>query len=466
MSALNSTARTIFAEDKTANMLIAAPDVLVHTPSTCAKATSLVLDHPTPLLHPHQGHQTKNDLLHWYGGNISEHEVSLMSHLDTPFDDSDCDTTQDEYAQYFQSLFTTPGLFTDPRDTSTLSFTSSQLFQQQFQASSSRPSLSLSSSRDLHINNSTSSHNNGIADAFLGEISTPSSDFNHELDTSPLLQSKLHLAPSSTNNHQDQLCDADASQPGSSEGIHMQDDLCVDELSHSSSVGQDDVMEVDVNCYDEASKSWPTPLLYHRFNYYLQGYDYYKKKDLLHIIAYGARIHSDLTTDLSQEAVYNHSSAVNNHAYVSDKIKDELSNNRIAGPFKTKPPGLIVSPLALVEKKEHGKYRLIHNLSFPKHSDSKFSVNSLVPKDFSQVSYETLDDCLRIICHLGRNSLISKADIQNAFRILPVHKDDYKLLGFQWEGQFYVCPKVPLFHARPLNNFLQQYSGFYRPSSQ
>jgi hypothetical protein len=45
---------------------------------------------------------------------------------------------------------------------------------------------------------------------------------------------------------------------------------------------------------------------------------------------------------------------------------------------------------------------------------------------------------------------MSKADIQDAFRLIPIHPTEYHLLGFQWDGQFYLklsnggCLKDPL----------------------
>ena len=38
---------------------------------------------------------------------------------------------------------------------------------------------------------------------------------------------------------------------------------------------------------------------------------------------------------------------------------------------------------------------------------------------------------------VGKSCFLAKTDIQSAFRIVPVHPDDYKLLGFSWEGKFY-----------------------------
>ena len=54
-----------------------------------------------------------------------------------------------------------------------------------------------------------------------------------------------------------------------------------------------------------------------------------------------------------------------NKRSVQEKLSKELKLNRIAGPFTSKPPGLIVSPLAAVPKKDSDEIRIIHDLSFP-----------------------------------------------------------------------------------------------------
>ena len=78
----------------------------------------------------------------------------------------------------------------------------------------------------------------------------------------------------------------------------------------------------------------------------------------------------------------------------------------------------ILSPLAAIPKKEEGKVRLIHNLSYP-YGDS---VNSHTPRDFCTVQYETLDDCLKIIYSMGPDSLIAKADLADAYIVLSCSK--------------------------------------------
>ena len=39
---------------------------------------------------------------------------------------------------------------------------------------------------------------------------------------------------------------------------------------------------------------------------------------------------------------------------------------------------------------------------------------------------------------------MAKTDIKDAFRIIPIHPDDYKLLGFSWQGAFYHDKCLPM----------------------
>ena len=56
-------------------------------------------------------------------------------------------------------------------------------------------------------------------------------------------------------------------------------------------------------------------------------------------------------------------------------INQECNLGRIAGPFPLLPiPNLVISPLGLIPKAEHGKFRIIHDLSFPKGNSVNFGI--------------------------------------------------------------------------------------------
>ena len=87
---------------------------------------------------------------------------------------------------------------------------------------------------------------------------------------------------------------------------------------------------------------------------------------------------------------------------------------------------MICSPLGIIPKQEKDSFRLIHDLSYP----SGNSVNSYISAEFTTVSYDTIDNVVSLVKEAGRHALMSKSDIQSAFRLLPIHPDDYELLGF------------------------------------
>ena len=71
------------------------------------------------------------------------------------------------------------------------------------------------------------------------------------------------------------------------------------------------------------------------------------------------------------------------------------------------------------------------------------------------VQYETLDDCARIIASIGEGCEIAKCDIQDAFRIIQVHQDDYKYLGFVWDNSFWFETALPMGSSISCNSFEQ-----------
>ena len=59
------------------------------------------------------------------------------------------------------------------------------------------------------------------------------------------------------------------------------------------------------------------------------------------------------------------------------------------------------------------------------------------------MQYASVDDAVNIIQQLGRDTLLAKLDIKDAYRIVPVHPADYHLLGISWEGNTYVDRALP-----------------------
>ncbi|XP_077111884.1 uncharacterized protein LOC143767433 [Ranitomeya variabilis] len=123
------------------------------------------------------------------------------------------------------------------------------------------------------------------------------------------------------------------------------------------------------------------------------------------------------------------------------KLDKEIRLGRFRGPFNFPPfPNLRVSPLGIVPKKESGKYRLIHHLSYPK----GMSVNDGIPRDETAVSYISFDKAIDLVRSAGPGALMAKSDIESAFRLLPVHPDCHHLLGAKFEDRYNYDTCLPM----------------------
>jgi hypothetical protein len=137
----------------------------------------------------------------------------------------------------------------------------------------------------------------------------------------------------------------------------------------------------------------------------------------------------------------NHKSALNHPEIIQAHIQKSSELGRIAGPFASPPlKNCISSPLGVIPKSEVGKFRILHDLSFPKTN----SVNSFIPKDNSEVHYDSIDWVVNLVQKYGKHCLMAKTDIEDAFRIIPISPEDYHLLGFVWQGQFYFDKCLPM----------------------
>lgn len=135
------------------------------------------------------------------------------------------------------------------------------------------------------------------------------------------------------------------------------------------------------------------------------------------------------------------------YAFVDEEIRKEVELGRRIGPFDSPPfPNLVVSPIGVVTKKLSTKLRMIHHLSWPRlaSSDSD-SVNSHISAEDSETVLQSFDDAVAMLAALpsptsspaAQPILLSKVDVKSAYRLVPVHPDDWHLLGMQWRGKYY-----------------------------
>ncbi|XP_053380846.1 uncharacterized protein LOC128548992 [Mercenaria mercenaria] len=133
----------------------------------------------------------------------------------------------------------------------------------------------------------------------------------------------------------------------------------------------------------------------------------------------------------------------------------EVDLGRIAGPFSSPPfPNLKVSPIGLVPKSDGG-WRLIQHLSYLK----DHSINDGIDDKYCSVKYTSFDKVANMIFTLGRGAQIAKRDIKSAFRLLPIHPDDFHLLGMKVGKSYYFDRMLPIGCARSCSLF-ETFSSF------
>ena len=123
------------------------------------------------------------------------------------------------------------------------------------------------------------------------------------------------------------------------------------------------------------------------------------------------------------------------------RLRKELALGRMAGPFDSPPLArFIASPLGLIPKSQPGEFRLIHHLSSP----TGRSINEGIEDRLCRVHYATFDQAVELVKSVGQGAYMAKTDIKSAFRLLPVHPGDFRLLGFSFEGFFFFDKCLPM----------------------
>ena len=116
-------------------------------------------------------------------------------------------------------------------------------------------------------------------------------------------------------------------------------------------------------------------------------------------------------------------------------LQKEVALGRVAGPYPSPPlPKFQCHPVGVVPKKHSPEWRTIHHLSFPQGT----SINDHIPKYPYSRSYVRVDDVICILQSLGKGAFLAMTDLKSAFRLIPIHPDDWNLLGIYWQSQYYV----------------------------
>lgn len=133
-----------------------------------------------------------------------------------------------------------------------------------------------------------------------------------------------------------------------------------------------------------------------------------------------------------------HPSAAAAPEILSKDLHKQDENDRLTKLDDAPSNHFISSPLGLVPK-HNGGWRRIHDLSFPR----QHSVNHYIDEAFGALEYTVLDDAIDALLVQGRGAVMVKRDLADAFRHIPIAESDWWLLGFFWDGHYYIDRFLP-----------------------
>ena len=71
------------------------------------------------------------------------------------------------------------------------------------------------------------------------------------------------------------------------------------------------------------------------------------------------------------------------------------------------------------------------------------SVNDGISSELSSLKYPTVDHLSVLILQEGKGTFLVKADLKEAYRMIPIHPYDQPLLGVEWEGAVFSDMALP-----------------------
>ncbi|XP_067088810.1 uncharacterized protein [Osmerus mordax] len=135
-------------------------------------------------------------------------------------------------------------------------------------------------------------------------------------------------------------------------------------------------------------------------------------------------------------------SALREPDVVDALLAKEIGKGYLLGPFVESPfPVFRVSPIGVATRKYSGKKRLIVDLSAP-HDTRVPSINSLIPSEPFSLYYTSIDHAIRLIKQAGVGAWLGKADITDAFKVMPLHPSQWHLFGVRWRSQMYFYARL------------------------
>jgi hypothetical protein len=177
-----------------------------------------------------------------------------------------------------------------------------------------------------------------------------------------------------------------------------------------------------------------------------------KEKLTIHQFRRGMKIADDiqfgaesyLKNDLPPITVPNLESARIHGEFLTDKIASWIETGFVVGPFKTAPlPGFRANQLLAIARND--SIRPIINLSEPKGQSFNDNVDE---NRIEKVSMATAKSFSYSVLKAGVGSKMSKFDLKDAYKIVPVKKEDWKYQGFKWLNRYFFETQL-IFGAGP-----------------
>ena len=160
------------------------------------------------------------------------------------------------------------------------------------------------------------------------------------------------------------------------------------------------------------------------------------------IILHGARIGY---TGPNQLIFSPNLSSANDSIETLDKDLEEQRTHHRLMPVPT--PGKrfisLLVPAGFVPKTgsdgQINAWRRIHHLSFPPGR----SVNDHIPPSWGALEYSSFDEAVTMVAAAGHGAILIKRDLADAFRHIPVAPEDYWLLSFSWDNEYWTDCFLP-----------------------
>jgi hypothetical protein len=146
-----------------------------------------------------------------------------------------------------------------------------------------------------------------------------------------------------------------------------------------------------------------------------------------------AKVPAPLKQSLPGLIEKNAPSALENGEFITDVLATWVKKGFVAGPFREPPmEGFRGNPLMAAVQKT--KVRPILNLSSPKGRSFNDAVDAWQVENLQMSTPKGFGIS---IMKAGKNALMSKTDIQDAYKLIPNPKDEWRYYGFTWLGKFF-----------------------------